>query len=185
MLGKIIKDTCKGCGKIKTLASKTKKLCQTCINDEKRQKKKEKKEFVKQTKRVSITSLVKKLDRVFSIFIRLRYAKKGGEVKCFTCDKPMHWRNSQCGHFMSRRYMSTRFHEQNCMVQCYGCNIMMSGNQYIFGLRLDEMFGTGTAEQMLTLSRQQNKFIVAELEDLIKEYESKVEELRKKLNIWD
>ena len=185
MIGNPLKDTCKGCGKVKTLAVKSRKLCQTCVSQEKRQKKKEKKEFAAKTKRVSITSLIKKLDRVFSVYIRLRYAKRGGEVKCFTCDKTMHWRNSQCGHFMSRRYMSTRFHEHNCMVQCYGCNIMMSGNQYIFGLRLDELIGEGTAESMLALSRQQNKFIVADLEDLIKHYEAEVDKLRKKLNVWD
>jgi hypothetical protein len=62
---------------------------------------------------------------------------------------------------------------------------MMSGNQFIYGLKLDEMFGDGKAQEMLALSRQQNKFIVAELEDLIKEYESKVDSLRRKLNIWD
>jgi hypothetical protein len=62
---------------------------------------------------------------------------------------------------------------------------MMSGNQYIFGLRLDELLGEGTAEGMLALSRQQNKFIVADLEDLIKHYDAEVDKLRKKLNVWD
>jgi uncharacterized Zn finger protein (UPF0148 family) len=185
MIGKPLKDTCKGCGKVKFLANKTRKLCASCVTTEKKEKKKEKKEFIKKKKQVSISSLVKKLDRVFSVFIRLRWAKSNGEVKCFTCEKKMHWRSSQCGHFMSRRYMSTRFDENNSRPQCYACNIALSGNQYIFGVNLDEQMGEGTAESMLILSRQQKKFMPSELEEMVKEFEGKVDSLRKKLQIWD
>lgn len=185
MISKPVRDTCSSCGKIRTLAVKSRKLCQTCNLAEKKKKKQEKKEFIKKKKATSITTLIKKLDRVFSIYIRLRYAKSNGEVKCFTCDKKMQWRSSQCGHFMSRRYMSTRFHEHNCMVQCYACNIMMAGNQYVYGLRLDMFLGEGTAESMLRLSKEQKKFIAADLQEMIEHYEAEVDRLRHKLGLWD
>lgn len=185
MIGKPLKDTCSSCGKIKFLSNKRRKLCTSCVTAANKQKKREKKEFIKQKKAVSITTLIKKLDRVFSIYIRLSYSKSNGDVKCFTCDKSMHWRNAQCGHFMSRRYMSTRFHENNTRPQCYACNIGLSGNQYIYGVRLDETVKKGTAEQMVVLSKEQKKFIPAELQELIKHYEAEVDRLRNKLGIWD
>jgi hypothetical protein len=186
MIGKPSRDTCNECGKFKYLAVKSKKLCTSCNNALKKTKPKKKtvKEEPKK-KVVSVRTLIKKFDRVFSIYIRLRKAKSNGEVKCFTCDKKMHWRSSQCGHFMSRRFMSTRFHERNCEVQCYGCNIMMSGNQYIYGLRLDEEYGEGTAESMFKESKKVSKMVSQDLIILIKEYEAKIDDLRKKLGIWD
>jgi hypothetical protein len=186
MISKPSRDNCVECGKFKYMAVKSKKLCSSCNNALKKTKTKVKKVTKEPAKKIaSVRTLIKKLDRVFSIYIRLRKAKSYGEVKCFTCDKKMHWRKSQCGHFMSRRFMSTRFHETNCEVQCYACNIMLSGNQYIYGVRLDEEYGEGTAERMLIESKKTNKFIRQDLEELIKDYEKKVDELRKKLNIWD
>jgi hypothetical protein len=62
---------------------------------------------------------------------------------------------------------------------------MMSGNQYIYGLRLDEEYGEGTAESMLKESKKVSKMVSQDLIILIKEYEVKIDDLRKKLGIWD
>ena len=52
--------------------------------------------------------LIKKLDAIFSIYIRRRYAIND-IAECFTCGKKMHWKDAQCGHHCKRQYMSTRF----------------------------------------------------------------------------
>ena len=86
-------------------------------------------------KKVSRKNLIKKLDQVFSLYIRLRYATN--EItECYTCGKVDHYKKLQCGHFMSRKYYATRWDEDNCQVQCYSCNVMRYGEQYKFGLRL-------------------------------------------------
>lgn len=62
----------------------------------------------------------KELDRVFSIYIRTKYPQE-----CYTCgktDTPL-----QCGHFVPRQYLATRWHEDNCRPQCVGCNIYGNG----------------------------------------------------------
>ena len=84
--------------------------------------------------KISRKGLVKKLDTIFSIFIRLRKANELGEVSCYTCGKKDHYKKMQCGHFMSRKHYSTRWEELNCQVQCYSCNVMRYGEQYKYGL---------------------------------------------------
>ena len=73
----------------------------------------------KKPKKPTRTSIVKKLDTVFSIYIRRRYAVND-IAKCVTCGKQDHWKSLQCGHFMSRKHLSTRWNEDNCQVQCAG-----------------------------------------------------------------
>ena len=63
-------------------------------------------------------NIVKKLDTVFSQYIRLRYADNY-IVECYTCGIKNHYKKMHCGHFMSRKHYSTRWDELNCQVQCY------------------------------------------------------------------
>jgi hypothetical protein len=181
----LIEPICTECGKKRPYANKSKKLCAVCVKKSQIAKVKERKERVRKKKAESIGVLTKKLDRIFSVYVRLRDTNKNHSTKCFTCDKVLHWREIQCGHFQSRRFYSTRFHELNCMPQCYACNIGLSGNQYIFGVNLDKLHGPGTADRMVTLSKEVKKFTSPEMMELISHYEKAVGELRKELNIWE
>lgn len=119
-------------------------------------------------------NIIKKLDRVFSIYIRRR---NGDDVECFTCGKRDHWKKMQCGHFQSRKHYSTRWNETNCQIQCSGCNVFKYGEQYIFGQNLNKKFGDGTSEKLLEMSRQIVKFANIELIEMIEKYENKIREL--------
>lgn len=116
-------------------------------------------------KKVTKTALVKKLDAVFSIYIRRRFAVND-IAKCVTCGKEDHWKSLQCGHFMSRKHMSTRWNEDNCQVQCAGCNVFRYGEQYKFSLYL----GNNLAEQLHIKSKEVCKFTEVELQELIQHY---------------
>lgn len=69
-----------------------------------------------------------KLDKVFSEYIRLKNANDIGFCQCVTCGKYFHWTKIQNGHYMSRRFMATRYSEMNCHPQCMSCNVMQHGN---------------------------------------------------------
>lgn len=174
---------CSVCSKSRPLANKTKKICVVCNKKIKLEALKERKAKAKKKKAESISVLTKKLDTIFSQFIRLYYADQHQNVKCFTCDNKIHWKGIQNGHFQSRRFMSTRFHVNNCRPQCYACNIGLSGNQYIYGINLDKQAGEGTADSMVRLSKQTKKFTSEELIQLIEDYEIKVNDLKIKHNI--
>ncbi len=127
-------------------------------------------------KKPSRKNLVKKLDTIFSQYIRQRHANNG-VAKCITCGKQEHWKKLQCGHFMSRKHFNTRWDEINCQVQCAGCNVFKYGEQYLFSVWLDSHIGPGTAEAMAQKSKQLNKLKDFELIELINFYKEKVAEL--------
>lgn len=120
-------------------------------------------------KQASRKTLVKNLDTIFSTYIRRKDAIDD-IATCVTCGKKDHYKKLQCGHFMSRSNYSTRWDENNVGVQCYGCNISRSGEQFKFSLYL----GNKLAEQMLIKSKQTVKFADEDLIDLIKYYTEKV-----------
>jgi len=127
----------------------------------------------------SISKLKKELDKVFSLFIRLRNATEYGLAQCFTCGKVDHYKKLQCGHFQSRKHISTRFDEKNCQVQCVACNMFRSGEQYRFGLNLDALYGEGTAEELEVVSRFTIKMSRSDYEEKIFYYKLTVKNLKK------
>jgi len=125
----------------------------------------------KKVKTKSRSNIVKDLDRHFSIFIRNRLAKNN-IVECFTCGSQDHWKNTDCGHFMSRKHYATRWDELNCQVQCKKCNIFRHGEQFQFGINLDKKYGEGTAEQLLNKSRGIVKLSNVDLTEMIEYYKN-------------
>lgn len=121
---------CKSCS---SPAHPSRTQCLPCIQKEERDKAIEKakeqsakkasrvktqKAKATEKKRFSRTSLTREADRVHSLYIRLR--DKGNP--CITCKTP--WQeNFQCGHFMSRRHLNTRWIEKNSHAQCPQCNL--------------------------------------------------------------
>lgn len=132
-------------------------------------------------RKISRKGLVKKLDTIFSIYIRLRKADDLGVVSCYTCGKKDYYKKMQCGHFMSRKYYSTRWEELNCQVQCYSCNVMRYGEQYKYGLELQKEYGKNLPEELLTMSRQIVKFSNDDLLDKINRYKQLVDLKKKEL----
>jgi hypothetical protein len=127
-------------------------------------------------KKLTRSKLIKKLDKVFSLYIRLRFAKN--EIaQCFTCGKKDHYKRLQCGHFQSRKYYSTRYDEINCQVQCAGCNVFRYGEQFIFGKNLDLEYGSGCSESLYYKAKQIKKYTTSDIEELINKYNSLIKEL--------
>ena len=120
-------------------------------------------------KKPSRKSIVKKLDKVFSQYIRRRFAVN--EIaKCVTCGKQAHWKELQAGHFMSRKHYSTRWDETNVQVQCSGCNVFRYGEQFKFGMYLEDAYEKGIAESLQNKSREIAKFSDIHLKEMIEYY---------------
>jgi 5-methylcytosine-specific restriction endonuclease McrA len=123
-------------------------------------------------KKPSRKTIVNKLDKVFSEYIRRRYTKNG-IAECVTCGKKDHWKNLQAGHFMSRKHYATRWDEENVEVQCMACNVYRYGEQYLFAKHL----GQEKADELLAKSRTMVKLKDWELEEMIEKYKQKLLEL--------
>ena len=80
-------------------------------------KKKEKKKPLFEVEGVKVKKkpdLVDKLDRIFSLFIRYRDTMPNGYFQCISCGKIKPFNKADCGHYINRQHMSTRFDEMNC-----------------------------------------------------------------------
>jgi hypothetical protein len=117
-----------------------------------------------------VAKLKKEADKWFSLAVRYGSAEfENGEwvVKCVTCPNRKSVKTMQCGHFMSRRHNATRFSEENTAPQCYGCNVMHQGQQFQFGIEIDRMYGVGTASRLAKESKQEYRFTVEKLQQII------------------
>lgn len=90
----------------------------------------------KKKKKKTVSKLKKELDKVFSEYIRRKYAKNG-KTNCYTCSRLLEWQQIQCGHFVSRQHLSTRYDEENCRPQCVGCNVFGGGRVSTFANNLE------------------------------------------------
>ena len=118
------------------------------------------------TKTKSVSTLKKKADKAFSLYIRLRDSKDGLS-ECITCGVQKPVKEMQAGHFVSRRVNKLRFDDLNVNAQCYSCNVMRYGEQFQYAKALDEKYGDGTA---LVLHEQRfttHSFTIDELEKII------------------
>ena len=87
------------------------------------------------------------------------------------------------GHFQSRRYSATRYHEQNAHAQCQACNKYNAGEQYRHGQEIDLRYGAGSAEYLETLSRSLYKMNKVEVMEIAKEYKQRAEEIAEQKGI--
>lgn len=129
-------------------------------------------------------SLAKKsADGWFSKYIRIRDANRNGFCKCITCETIKHWKEMDAGHFQSRRYNSTRWHEQNAHAQCQSCNKYNSGEQYLHAKEINLRYGEGTADFIEKLAKNLTKINKKEVMEIAKAYKKQAEELANKKGI--
>jgi len=131
----------------------------------------------------TISKLKKELDKWFSLYIRLRGADDNGNNQCCTCGTIDNWKKLQCGHFVSRKHLATRFHEMNCFPQCVSCNIFKYGEQWKFGQFLDRNLGEGVSEELVILGYTSCKISRIDYEEKITYYKSVVNKIKKEKNI--
>ena len=80
---------------------------------------------------------------------------------------------------MSRRYMSTRFDENNCRPQCVACNIFNQGNIQMYRIGLVNQIGEKTVNLVEVKARTSTKrYSDFEYKELIKYYTLLVKKLK-------
>lgn len=133
----------------------------------------------KAKKSPTLSTLVDKLDTVFSKYIRLRDAMPSGTFRCISCGRIKPIEQADCGHFHSRRHMSTRFDEDNCHAECRACNRFSA--DHIIGYRENLIKKIGQQRFLIleVKAHDTKKWSHFELEQLIKYYRARIEMLQK------
>lgn len=127
-------------------------------------------------------AIVASLDEWFSKYVRLSNADDNGMVNCFTCGVYQKWNDRiDAGHFQTRAKYTTRWDEMNVKPQCKRCNMTNGGQQYTFGIRLDQIYGQGTAANILRKSNELSKFTNSELLAMRDDFKAQVKQMLKDL----
>ena len=127
---------------------------------------------------LSKPALIKELDKGFSYYVRLKNSDKNGYCRCISCGKIFFWKDIQNGHYMSRRYMSTRFAEDNCRPQCVACNIFNQGNIQMYRRALVRSIGEQRVDLIEVRARQESRnWSLFELKQMIAYYKKEVDRL--------
>ncbi len=122
--------------------------------------------------------LRRKLDDLFSEYIRLRNADQYGMVKCITCADNHHWTEVDCGHFVKRGNMSTRWDLKNSGEQCRLCNSTHDGKEDEHAAYIDATYGPGTADKLRRSGREVEKYSEHELEGMCQELRKEIKALK-------
>lgn len=121
--------------------------------------------------------LVKKLDRVFSKYIRLRDVMPNGYFRCISCGKIKPIEQGDCGHYHSRTHMATRFEEDNCHCECKACNRMSADHLIAYRENLITKIGFSRVDRLNVLAHSTKHWLDSELEEKIAYYQSEVKRL--------
>lgn len=132
-------------------------------------------------KKKSISSMKRKVWKIFSEYIRLRDCLKTTGLadygKCITCSRTVPRTLLQAGHFISGRHNANLFSERGTNSQCYNCNINLRGNTLEYRRRIIELYGEGADIELENEAKQITKFTLSDLEALAIYLKSKIKEM--------
>lgn len=127
-------------------------------------------------KKLNRKTLIRKLDGIYSKYIRFKDAKKG-YVKCCSCGKIEPPEDMDCGHFISRSHFSTRYDERNTHSQCRACNRFHEGRKDEYALFLQNKYGNNILQELNQAKWTLKKHNELELQAMIDQYQEKLEKL--------
>lgn len=183
--GRMKRGICKECGKERNIANAKHQLCPIHnarrLAEGKPPKKYalKKRAYVKWKKQKPIKRTkikvkdwkedeMKVADNAFSKFILAKYGKN-----CYTCGNPA----ADCGHFISRRHMATRYDERNARPQCTYCNRFRHGRPELFRYKLIEEIGEKQVLMIEQEARNEIKLSSNQLEQVATIYNTMLAKL--------
>lgn len=117
-------------------------------------------------------SLVKKLDTLTSLIVRLR---DGGRCVLFGINQNcLGTERLQCGHIFGRRSHGARFDIEaggNTAAQCANCNIKHNAHQWVFYRYYIDKYGQESFDALYRRWAKGRKYSTPELRDLVGEYQ--------------
>lgn len=127
-------------------------------------------------------NLKAKLDKVFSLYIRLRDTDENGYFKCPTCGRILPFDQADCSHYWSRTHTATRFDPDNCVAECRYDNRFNSSHLDGLGKFLRKKLGERGFNLLEWRHTQTTKYTDFEYAELIKHYQKEILKLKKQKN---
>lgn len=120
-----------------------------------------------------------KLDKEFSLFIRLRDCMPNGFFRCISCGQIKPFEQADCGHYFSRTHLATRYDEKNCNAECRHCNRFKADHLEGYRMNLIAKIGQPAFDLLTVKAASTLKISDFEYEQLIKYYKAINKKLKK------
>lgn len=125
-------------------------------------------------------SLIKRLDKLTSLYVRQNGADRQGFNVCYTCGARHHWKDLDCGHYIKRRYLHTRWDLSNVRPQCRNCNRTLGGNYKIYEPKIIKELGQDNVQKLWDKAYNTSKIPTTVLEGLAEDLKKKVDSMGKR-----
>lgn len=122
-------------------------------------------------------NLIKELDHLTSLYVRQKNADKYGMNICYTCGRKFFWKDLDCGHYIKRRFLNTRWDLDNLRPQCQYCNRNLGGNYRIYENKIANELGQEAVMKLWDKAYSQQKILDVELEQMIIEMKMRLKML--------
>lgn len=123
--------------------------------------------------------------RLLQQLVRMKAADDNGMARCVSCNKLVHYKDADGGHWLPKG-ASSRWALEECNVhlQCKGCNSF--GMRYgtasqAYTLHMIDMYGKDHVDHMIATKNQVHKLYKADYDDMIKEFRAQIKEQEKRL----
>lgn len=123
---------------------------------------------------------LRKADAAFSLFIRTRdsQAYQGRAFRCISCGQLKPIAQADCGHYVNRQHMATRFSEQNCHAQCRKCNRFDEGNMQGYRKGLIQKIGEQNVELLEAMKRTTHPLSATDLHFIAEDYKKRIKDFQ-------
>ncbi len=121
----------------------------------------------------------------FSRYVRLFYSDENGNTTCYTCGSINNLKEVDNGHYQKREHKATRYHRNNCRVQCKTCNgdTKHNGKQDVFRKNLVYEIGENEVLEIEKLARTTIKANALFYREVADKYRILLNELQDKLKV--
>ena len=184
---KLKKRKCKECGEVFQKLRPLQSVCgYECskVNAKKQTKKKKDKKLKEINKDVrerkeklkTNSDWLRDTQKVVNKYIRER---DKNELNCISCGKFINGVRHASHYMSSGGHSNIRFNTDNIWVSCYKCNVMLSGNQLPYRVRLIEKIGLKRVEYIESIAHDTKRYSIDELKDIMIVFKLKIKELNK------
>ena len=151
--------------------------CAVVITEVKKSKEWAKKKAQLKKDLMTTSDYIKIAQQVFNQYIRQRDKNE----LCISCGKEIKGVTHASHYLSSGGHSNIRFNEDNVWSSCYKCNVMLSGNQIEYRIRLIKKIGLERVEWLENNSHVTKKWTIEELKNIINIYKKLVNKKNKKL----
>lgn len=121
--------------------------------------------------------LIKELDRVTSLVVRLGSADKQGYCFCYTSGKRIPWNQLDAGHCFSRRHTNTRWDLDNIRPQSRYDNRILSGNYEVYLPKMRKELGEERYWALYRKAHSTRKVTTLEMRTQLEEMNARLKEI--------